>query len=104
YGLVGGRFMDPALCIDARVNAGDMTAGRHRLQAVASRILNLRGRVENLYPGKVEGGIVGVVRQNIGGIRRVEQRRVENPGRFDCLMAVEDRKAVLRLLPTVRVD
>ena len=75
--LVGRGFMHASLRVHAGIDAGDVTAGRDELQARRRRVLNLRGRIEDLDPGEVESREVGVVRQDVGGVRGIEQRQVE---------------------------
>lgn len=60
-GKFRGRLVDPALGIDASVDAGDMAARRHVGPAVAVRVDGLGHRVEHLQPRKIKYGI-GAVR------------------------------------------
>src|SRR5262245_6299062 len=96
--------MHASLRVDAGVYAGDVAAWRNELQPGAGRVLDLRGRIENLDPGEVKSRKVGIVRQDVGGVGWIEQREVEDAGRLDCLGTVENGEAILGPLATVRIN
>src|SRR5256714_10356300 len=52
--FVRGRFVNAALCVNARVDSGDVAARRDETEAVAVGVGGLRCRVEDLYPGEVD--------------------------------------------------
>src|SRR5688572_10990093 len=82
--LVGGRLVDAALRVDARVHAGDVTRGGHEDVALL--------RIVDLDPREVVRAVLGVAR-----LGQLVDAAVDRLGR------VEDREAVLAGL-AVRED
>src|SRR5262245_58199062 len=96
--------MDAPLRVYTSVDTSDMPAGRHELQAIAVRILDLRGLIKDLYPREVEGDKIGILWKDVAGIRRIKQGRVKIAASFDHLRTVEDREAILSPLSAVGVN
>src|SRR2546423_4260737 len=104
HGLVGRGLVHAALGVNARVDSGDVAAGRDEAEAFAVGVGGLRRGVEDLYPGEVDGCVVRVRRGDRVGVVRVKQCEVERAARLHVPGAVEDCEAVFRLLRAVRDD
>src|SRR6185369_2492514 len=87
--LVRRRLVDAPLGVDTRVDAGDVPAGRYEARSAARRIVDLK-------PRKVDRGVVRVAGQEVLGLRRIDEIRVERAGGFGDLRRVEDREPVLQ--------